>query len=63
MKTLNKSKKNIVYFNNKSQLERMKATFRLEGYELSKETITRCQMLIENKLTIEDAISLVKKDL
>lgn len=38
----------------------MKATFRIKGYELSDETITRCQMLIENKITIEDAITLVK---
>ena len=56
-----KTKKNDAFFNQKSQLERTKATFRLEGYELTKETITRCQLLIEGKLSIEDAISLAKK--
>ena len=58
---IKKTKRNDAYFNQKSQLERMKANFRLEGFELTKETITRCQLLIEGKLSIEDAISLVKK--
>ena len=41
----------------KNELERIQASFRLEGQSLSDETLEHCKQVIENKISIEDAVA------
>jgi len=61
MKIRTEVKNDHVAFQADGQLARVKAAFRLEGHSLSETTIHRCQQLLENKITIDEAIAQVKQ--
>ena len=61
MEKKSKAEKENIAFQADSQLARVKAAFILEGHSLSEATIHRCQQLIENKITIDEAIAQVKQ--
>lgn len=43
------------------KLERIKATFRLEGIELSQETLEACQRVINGETTADEEIKKIKE--
>lgn len=45
-----------------NELERIKASFRLEGQNLSNEILKHCRLIIENKVSVEDAVAQVIRD-
>ena len=45
-----------------NELDRIKASFRLEGQNLSEDNIKRCKMVLEHKITVEEAIAQVIRD-
>lgn len=48
--------------NFENELERIKASFRLEGQNLSADTLKKCRMILEHKVTVEEAIAQVIRD-
>ena len=60
MKVLKKvNVKNERNFYVENELERIQASFRLEGHNLSDEELEHCKLVIENKVSIDDAIAQV----
>lgn len=46
-----------------NKLNRVKATFRLEGKELSDETMQCCRLILERKMTSDEAVALAIKNI
>jgi hypothetical protein len=57
LKKVNVKKEKSFYVEN--ELARIQASFRLEGQNLSDEELEHCKLVIENKVSIDDAIAQV----
>jgi hypothetical protein len=57
LKKVNVKKEKSFYVEN--ELARIQASFRLEGQNLSDEELEQCKLVIENKISIDDAIDQV----
>lgn len=59
-KTIHPRDKMKIHIDN--ELERIQASFRLEGQNLSSEILKHCRLIIENKVSVEDAVAQVIRD-
>ncbi len=45
-----------------NELERIKASFRLEGQNLSEDILRKCRLVLDHKMTVKEAIAQVIRD-